>query len=282
MKEIAQLLDDLVHFLDHLMQPGNGWFLTAFTTLIAVGIAVLIFVIVGFVRKDKLNISFKFLSIWIHFTGGEDDPKDIKNPYRKLLYVKVNLLSNRETHPPFYTRTVDRLAPSDRTFGVYDEATFYTLKLYSKSRFAHEVYTSHGTIEGRLVLPWLSTLGSHSDEGGLDPHTFDIEPNVPSDTICAVSHYCNALQGREQSFSTFTDEDADSLRLVVDFSSIPDASTRIEFVRARITNNKVDVQTDDLKYEVLGNNVYMAHCKSAKKGYLLRMDFIFKDWPATA
>jgi hypothetical protein len=273
-------METFAKLLDHLIQPGNGWFLAAFTILMALGIAALIFLVIAFVRKDKLNISFKFFTIWVHLFGGEDDPKDLKNPYRKLLYVKVNLLAKRDTHPPFYTRTVDRLAPSDQTFDVYDEATFYTLKLYSKTRPVHEIYTSHGTIEGRLLLPWLSTLGSHSDEGGLDPHNFDIEANVPSDAMCSVSHFCNALQGHAQSFSTFADEDADSLRLVVDFSSIPDAASRIEFVRARITNGKLDVETDDLKFELCGNNVFMAHCKDAKKGYLLRMEFLFKDWPA--
>jgi hypothetical protein len=273
-------MDSFWKFVTTLIQPGNGWFLAAFIVILVLAATVLVFLAIGYIRKDKLNISFKFLSIWIHLTGGEDDPKDLKSPYRKLLYVKVNLLANSNNHPPFYKRTVDRLAPPDQTFDVYDEATFYTLKLYSTIRLAHEVDNSHGTIDARLLLPWLTTLGSHSDEGGQDPHTIDIEASSPSDAMCSISHYCNALQGRTQTFSTFADEDADSLRIVVDFSSIPDASSRIEYVRTRLTNNKIDVETDDLKFESCGNNVYMAHCKSAQKGYLLRMEFTFKDWPA--
>jgi hypothetical protein len=274
---VLKILD---HILDHVIRPGNGWYLAGFIIVNALGVAGLVFLGIAYIRKDKLNISFKFLSLWIHLSGGEDDPKDLKSPYRKLLYVKVNLLANRNTHPPFYTRTVERLAPSEQKFDVYDEATFYTVKLYSKIRLPNEVDNSHGIIDARLLLPWLTTLGSHSDEGGQDPHTINIEADVPTDAMCSISHYCNALQDRSQSFSTFADEDADSLRLVIDFSSIPDAANRIEFVRTRLTNGKVDVETDDLKFEPCGNNVWMAHCKSAKKGYLLRMDFLFKDWPA--
>jgi hypothetical protein len=273
-------MDSFWKLLDHLTQPGNGWFLASFITILVIAATVLIFLAIAFIRKDKLNISFKFFSIWVHLTGGEDDPKDLKTPYRKLLYVKVNLLANRNTHPAFYTRTVDRLAAGEQTFDVYDEATFYTLKLYSKIRLAHEVYNSHGTIDGRLLLPWLTTLGSHSDEGGQDPHTLDIEANTSSDVMCSISHFSNGLQSRNQTFSTFADEDADSLRIVVDFSSIPDAANRIEYIRTRLTNGKLDVESDDLKFEPCGNNVFMANCKSVKKGHLLRMEFILKDCPA--
>jgi hypothetical protein len=43
-----------------------------------------------------------------------------------------------------------------------------------------------------------------------------------------------------------------------------------------VANRPVD--TDDLKFQRCGEPVYMAHCKDATKGSLLKLDFTFKDW----
>jgi hypothetical protein len=275
-------MDSFFKLLDDLIRPGNGLFLAAFIVVLLLSGIALAFLVAAFIGKDKLNFSHQFGPLWIHLSGGDGDSKAVKSGYRKLLYVKVNLLSNRTTHPtPFYTRTVERLGPSDCAVPVYDEAVFYTLKLFPQTRpEAHERDTSHGIVDARLVIPWLTTLASRTDEGAKDPHSFDMEAAVPSDTMCSVSHFINALQGPTQSFCTLADEDAESLRLVVDFSSIPNATDRVHFIRPRLMNGQVVVETDDLKFEPCTDTVFMAHCKNAKKGYVLRMDFTFNNWDA--
>jgi hypothetical protein len=273
-------MDNFFKLLDDLIRPGNWPFLAVFTMVLVLGVVALGFLIVAIFKKDKLNLSHKFGPLWIHLSGGPDDPKAVKNLFRKLLYVKVNLLATPGTQAPFYNRTVDRLAAPDRIVPVYTEAVFYTLKLFPQTRpSASEQDQSHGTVDARLVVPWLTTLVPHNDEIAADPHSVEIETSIPSDTMCSVSHFLNSLQGSTQSFCTYADEDAESLRLVVDFSSIPDAPTRIHMDRVRLTRGHATIETDDLKFEPCTDTVFMAHCRNAKMGYLLTMDFTFKDGP---
>jgi hypothetical protein len=275
-------MDSFFKLLDDLIRPGNWPFLAVFTLVLLLGVVVLVFVVVAIFKKDKLNLSHKFGPLWVHLSGGPDDPKVVKSLLRKLLYVKVNLLANRKTQPtPFYNRVVDRLDASDRSVPVYDEAVFYTLKLFPQMRVqSAEQDQSRGVVDARLVVPWLKTLDPHSAEIGADPHAVDMESAMPTDTMCSVSHFLNALQGSTQSFCTYADDDADSLRLVVDFSSIPQAAARIQMDRVRLTDGNASIESDDLKFEQCTDTVFMAHCRNAKKGYLLTMDFTFKDWDA--
>jgi hypothetical protein len=221
--------------------------------------------------------------VWIHLSGGPDDPKDQPRRFRKLLYVKVNRLANQAVQKvPFYERTVARLDGPQRTVPVFDEAVYYTLKLFPKARtLGPEQDVSNGVVDPRLVIPWLSQLGG-GYAGSRVPQLVDIKAEVDSDTMLSVSHFLNGLQASEHDICTYADEDAESLRLIVDFSSIPRAGELISTKGAKVLLDRQPVDTDDLKYEDCGGSVYMAHCRNAKKGYLLKMDFTFKNWSGAA
>lgn len=268
-------------FLRELIKPGNRQYLAVFAVVL-LGLAVfLAFWIIAYVKKDKLNISHRFFGrLWIHISGGPDDPASQPRCYRKLLYVKVNFLSNQKTQAaPFYQRTVDRLDGPDRLVPVYDEAVYYTLKLFPEKRtLGPEQDQSSGVVDPRLVIPWLNKLEFHNEGARRVKQLVDIEANAESDTMLSVSHFLNGLQAGNQDFCTYADEDAESLRLVVDFSSIPNAGDLISMDQAELLVGGRSVDTDDLKFQRCGESVYMAHCKDAKKGSLLKMVFTFKNW----
>jgi hypothetical protein len=273
-------MDDFFKLLDDLMRPGNWPFLVVFALVNIAGLFFLGLMVYASVKEEKLNLSYKFFSLWVHVCGGKDDPKIVKSRFRKVLYVKITRLANRSQQPaPFYTRTVDRLSADQRHVPVYDEAIYCTLKLYPQIQpSTHDKDTSHGIVDARLVIPWTPTLLSNIPEENDDLHTVLLDSTVPSDTMYSVSHFLNALQGPTQSFSTYADQDAESLRLLVDFSSVPNAAERIQWNGARLTDGPLKVDTDDLKSEQCTPTLYMANCKNAKEGYLLSMDFTFKDW----
>jgi hypothetical protein len=290
-------------FLGKLIQPGNWPFLAVFAVVLVGAAVFLIFWVVAYVKKEKLNISHRFFGrLWIHITGGPDDPKTQPRRYRKLLYVKVNLLSNQKAQAaPFYQRKVARLDGSDRVVPVYDEAVYYTLKLFpEKQTVIKEQDQSSGVVDPRLVIPWTSRPElQHS----MQPvkQLVDIESSENSDTMLSISHFLNGFQTADTNlcrsldndsesgdtealhgFCTYADEDAESLRLVVDFSSIPNARALIPMPKVKVmVGGQIVDMGDDLKYEQCGESVYMALCKDAKKGTLLVMCFAFKNWDGT-
>jgi len=282
--------DTSIKFLDDLIRPGNWPFLVVFT-LVLVGLAVFVaLTITASVRQERLDISqkigpfWKFGPLWIHLRGGPDDPKLPQRRFRKLLYVKVNFLANQKAQgTPFYKRTVSRLDEADRTVPVFDEAVYYTLKLFPDERsLGPEQDSSSGVVDPRLVIPWLNQLEFHSDGAQFTKSLVEIEAKADSDTMLSVSHFLNGLQGRHQDFGTYADEDAESLRLVVDFSSIPNADNLVTMDGAQLLLEKRPVETDELTFRSCGGSVYMAYCKNVKKGSLLKMQFTFKNWEPAA
>jgi hypothetical protein len=276
-------MDSFFKLLDDLIKPGNWPFLVIFAIVLVLAAVVLSFLILAALRKERLDYSHRFGPLWIHLSGGKDDPKIEKRLYRKLLYVKVNYLGSQKTQAsPFYTRVVDRLETADRNVPVFDEAVYYTLKLYPEKRLlSAEQEQSSGVVDPRMVIPWLNQLEFHNQGAGFVKQIVDMETNTESDTMLSVSHFLNGLQGSNRNFCTYADEDAESLRLVVDFSSIPNAADTVIFNRVQLLVDQRAIESDDLKYQQCGESVYMAHCKNAQKGSLLQMDFTFRNWDGT-
>lgn len=91
-----------------------------------------------------------------------------------------------------------------------------------------------------------------------------------TDTLLTISHFENGLQGKEQDFASRVEEDAEYARMIVDFSSIPDARTRVlpgaAWLRREGKDQKAELMT-------LGNSMYMVSCDEAKAGDYLGMSF---------
>ncbi len=276
---------DVLNFLRSLMQPGNRPYLVVFTVVLVALAAFVAFWVVAYFKKEKLDLAHRFFGVfWIHVKGGPNDPRVQPRTYRKLLYVKVNYLSNQKiAAAPFYVRTVGRLDGQDQQVPVYDEAVYTTLRLFSEKRaVTPEQDQSSGVVDPRLVIPWQSRLEFHNEGARRVKQLVDIEAREDSDTMLSVSHFLNGLQSGEQDFSTYADEDAESLRMVVDFSSIPHARDLIALDQVKLLVSGQPLDTDDLKYQQCGESVYMAHCRNAKKGSLMQMSFTFKNWDGAA
>jgi hypothetical protein len=281
------MTDAILKILQSLIRPGGRPFLVAFTVVLTLLCIAALFMLWVWGKDERFNKAIKFGGLWIHFSGGKDDPSLAKaaateplRRYRKLLYIKVVHLSNRKVaNTPFYTRLVDRLAEADRAVPVYDEALYYTLRQFpSVQPLQPDEDSSSGVVDARLLLPW-ADIESHPF-AFRDPHTVELKATADSDTMCSVSHFLNGLQDANQNFCTFADADAESLRIVVDFSSIPGAADRVHFEEVQLISDGRIIKSDNVNFENCGDSVYMAQCKNATKGQLLQMNFSFKSWDA--
>jgi len=273
-------MNPLLKFLDDLIQPGNRAFLVVFTLVLVVAALAAILVVVAYFRKERLDVSKKLGPIWIHLRGGADDPRLQKRGFRKVLYIQVCHLANRNRGATsFYDRTVERLQGPDAVVPVFDEAVYYTLKLFPEKRMLGiEQEASSGVVDPRLVIPWRDQVGFRSDLAQQANSLVNLETDGESDTMLSVSHFLNGMQDRNQDFSTYADEDMESLRIVVDFSSVPNAHDLVDMEGVSLLLHGRPVETEKLGYQRCGPSIYMAFCKDVKKGHLLRMRFSFKNW----
>lgn len=196
--------------------------------------------------------------------------------YRKLLYVKVTCLRQKKAGATaFYQRTVDRLPADDRMVQVYDEAVYYTLEMFSeKKKPGPRTERTQGVVDPRMVIPLKNPLVFSDEDAGLIPQTVQMEVNEECDTLLTVSHFENGMQGKDQYFATRISEDAQQARIIVDFSSVPDAKRFVIPGAAYLVTSAGEV---DAKIEPFGESMYMASCENAKEGDLLKMTFTF-DW----
>ena len=195
--------------------------------------------------------------------------------YKKLLYVKVNHLREKTADaPPVYRRKVERLAEDVQTVDVYDEAVYFTLELFpSKKKLERRTDQSSGVVDPRIIIPLKYPLEFGDKYAARAPNTAQMEVDAESDTLLTISHFENGLQSNEQDFASRVEEDAEYARMIVDFSSIPDAQTVVlpgsAWVRREGKDQEAEIVT-------LGGSMYMVSCEDAKAGDYLGMRFTFQ------
>jgi hypothetical protein len=220
----------------------------------------------------QVSVLFGLLSYTKRGSAG-GAPAGGARSHRKILYVKVNYLSDKTSAAhPFYERVVNRLDPEDRNIAVYDEAVYYTLEMFPTRRAIEgRKDSSSGVVDSRMLVPWRPELASRDDNRDF----VDLEPADDSDTLLTVSHFENGLQGRHQDFATAVPEGAEYARLVVDFSSVPGAHLFISAEKACVTTS--DDREIPIGFTPCGGSIFMASHTPTGKGQKLRMYFTF-DW----
>ncbi len=196
--------------------------------------------------------------------------------YRKVLYVKVTYLSDRaKAAAPFYNRTVQRLEESERAVPVFDEAVYYTLELLpATAPVGMRKDRSSGVVDSRVVIPWQDEV-IFRDAGASQLKGFiQLEPDTDSDTFLSVSHFENGLQGKSQDMCTDVPQDAEYVRLIVDFSSVPNSARFISADRATVSLKE---WKEAVPITRCGPGLFSVVCKDVKKNSVITMFFTF-DW----
>ena len=199
-------------------------------------------------------------------------PAGPQRRYQKLLYVKVTYLRAKAADAaPVYRRKVERLDDDCRMVDVYDEAVYYTLELFpSRKKVDRRTDQSSGVVDPRMMIPLQYPLTSGDKFAGRAANTAQMDVTGETDTLLTVSHFVNGLQGTEQEFASRVEEDAEYARMIVDFSSIPDAD---KLVQQRSAWVRRDGKDQAATADSLGQSIYLVSCESAKAGDYLGMSF---------
>ena len=190
--------------------------------------------------------------------------------YKKLLYVKVTYLRLKADGVlPVYRRNVERLDEDVRKVDVFDEAVYYTLEIFpAKKKVERRTDQSSGVVDPRMMIPLQYPLVSGDKHAARSANTALMEVNGETDTLLTISHFENGLQGKDQEFGSRVEEDAEYARMILDFSSIPDAKTLVQQQSAWLTRDGKD---QALQIVPLGESIYMVSYEDAKAGDYLGM-----------
>lgn len=202
--------------------------------------------------------------------------------YRKVLYIKVTYLSNKKAPGavPFYVREVDRLVGDNREVPVFDEAVYYTLEMFAGAKRPEpRKDRTSGVLDPRMVVPLKNPLTFSDHEESQIPQTVQMEVNDECDTLLTVSHFVNGLQGDGQYLASRVAEDAEYLRLIADFSSIPDAKNIVVPGKAFVKLESGPLQ--DATVVSFGESIFLISCENVRKGDLVQFNLSFK-WPSPA
>jgi hypothetical protein len=130
--------------------------------------------------------------------------------------------------PVYYRRLAEVSSPE---IGVYDEAMYYSLHVFSKpqKRFRWSIRSS-GRVDPFIMYPWTDQILYPDQKEKLLQNFLTPTCREKSNVYLAVSHFYNGLQPGDEDFTLRVEDDIDYARLIVDFSSLPEPKPR--FVQA--------------------------------------------------
>ena len=210
-----------------------------------------------------------------HPAGSVDKAEQTKKlVVQRLTYIKVIHMSKKEPErEPIYHRVIERL--KHKSIPVYDEEIFFTVVVYSSEQPTHKWdFRSSGVVDPRNVFPWKSKL-EFADKGlGDDENYIPQTITTPSNACMSMCHVFNGLQPGNEDLAMKMSCDTDHARLVVDFSSIPEAQLIFKDVQAisRIGNQEEPIGVEECK-----PSLFTCSDDQLKEGQVLRIDFKI-DW----
>jgi hypothetical protein len=193
---------------------------------------------------------------------------------QRLTYIKVIHMARKEAgREPIYRRAIERL--KHKSIFVYDEELFVTVVTYSAEQPTHKWdYRSSGVVDPGSIFPWKSKL-VFSDKGLADDQQY-VQQTIamPSNTCVSMCQVFNGLQPGHEDLAMKMWGDTDHARLVVDFSSIPEAHLIFKVTQAvsRIGNQEEHIEVEECK-----RSVFTCSHDQLKEGQVLRIDFEI-DW----
>ena len=164
---------------------------------------------------------------------------------------------------------------TERSVPVFDEAVYYTLELLpATGPVGMRKDRSSGVVDSRIVIPWQDEV-AFRDAGARQLKGFiQLEPDTDSDTFLSISHFENGLQAKSQDVCTDVPQDAEYVRVVVDFSSVPNNARFISADRAMVSLKE---WKEVLPITRSGPGLFSVVCKDVKKDSVITIFFTF-DW----
>ena len=237
-------------------------------------------------QRDVLSASYGTASdfeqlLETHLDKVVDDIASLSNPTRcrKVLYVKVTSLRRKGAAgvEPLYQRQIDRLPADASHVEVFDEAVYYALEMFPGKRMpTNREDVSSGVIDPRLIVPFQHPIVNADDNAIRNPGRMPYQFDEECDTILTVSHFVNGLQHDDEYISSRLTDDVEFIRMIVDFSSVPNASRIVEPGTATVGSGRA---ARDVPVVAYGDAMFMLYCENGTRGELLKFNFHL-NWSA--
>ncbi len=195
----------------------------------------------------------------------------------KVQYIKMLHLTDRQKKTtPVYRKYIERLQDEE---DVYDEAQFFELVIYSgkgKSSLANNYSRSNGTIDMQVIIPKQEPINDKLpvQEDDLMKNAvrrnFDLDSNV----FYSVTNFINAFQQNNTFYQTRADEPIKCIRLIIDFSALPNhRKIQRSAPKAEHYNTNDRTQTKELTVSAIKEGVYQAAATALIEGDIVVMRF---------
>ncbi|ACT96615.1 DUF4062 domain-containing protein [Dyadobacter fermentans] len=218
----------------------------------------------GWVRSDRL------------FQTAMDYSSDVEI-VEKLIYYKFLHLSDKTVSAgPLYRKFVKRL---NTTIDVYDEYLTFRVSKFNKlvTRFRSYDSTRGTAVEVNSLIPFIMSLRDTDKTIEENPQILQPLIGGPSNVFVTSSHYYNGFQDGNKDAAAKADKNAQTVRLVVDFTSVKDYHLHISgqprgfFSYHEESGKLVSREVGDIKTVVPG--LYWIERKDMREGEVIRMEF---------
>jgi hypothetical protein len=219
----------------------------------------------GWVRADKL----------VEIADDYNSNVELKE---KLIYYKFLHLSNQdENGKPIYQKPIKRLRKS---IDIWDEYITFRVSSFNKlvKKFKSYDSTKGSAVEVNSFLPFVLSLRDTDITAEQNPQI--VQPIIigPSNVFITSSHYYNGFQKGNRDSAIKADKNTNTLRLLVDFTSIKDfkkfisSKPQVFFSYHDLSNGKLISKNIGEATEI-SEGLYYTEKTNVQEGEVLRIEF---------
>ncbi|KAA0992970.1 DUF4062 domain-containing protein [Dyadobacter aurulentus] len=218
----------------------------------------------GWVRSNRL------------WDAADDYNSDVEI-IEKTIYYKFLHLSNKATSSqPLYRKYVERL---NETIDIYDEYMTFRISNFNKlvTKFRSYDSTRGTAVEVKSLLPYIRN--PRDTDITVEENPRIIQPMIKgaSNVFVTSSHYYNGFQPGNKDTAAKADKNAQTIRLVVDFTSIKDYHLHIRMrpkVFFSFYEEKGKLVSKEIgTIEAISPGLFEVERKNMKEGEVIRIEF---------
>lgn len=213
-----------------------------------------------------------------HFNFPDNSPRI----HEKVQYIKMLHLTDRsKNNKPVYSKYVERI---EATEDVYDEAQFFETRIYSAPAPCTEInnysLSKGGTIDMNIIIPRQDSERTEVafEQEDRQPHLISRDIDLDSNVFFSVTSFVNAFQKGKTFYQTRASEYIKKLRLIIDFSTLPQRSEiQLSAPTGKKYNVKKPEESFSLAVKEIKDFVYQVEAAEIQKGDIVVMNFDI-DW----
>jgi hypothetical protein len=194
----------------------------------------------------------------------------------KCSYLKMYSLSRKAAGaPPLYQRHVDRL---NQDIDVYDEVHLFRLNVFHKQQMQFATRDrSDGVVDLRILHPWQEEINYPDKAAAKIPGLIVQAFEHGSSVFLTQTIRYNGFQPGGEDMLTQMEGDAEEVRMIMDFSSLPNIKAVLNGNPKATLWSAQDKSWKEIKLTEPHSNVYLVEQSKLRKDDVIKVEFPI-DW----